>query len=338
MLKIDYKYKTNKCVAVDIVDNVGGYIGLGSRQIEVKDFSKLEHMIDILHIFLEPLTIQEAIKKYNGDESDFYETFTLLKDKNFICENYKFTESRYDRNYIHYMSYGVDPVSTQNKLESSTVVIIGCGGIGNHISAILAGVGVGKIVLVDFDIIELTNLTRQILFTEDDIGLKKTKILKRELSKRNSNIKIEIIDLEIKNIKSLELIPKADIWVLSADEPRNIGKWVHDYCSNKKQAYIRGCYLNDIAVYGPLYIPEKSEEYIFSKKSKNLKLKEKIRKINAAFKVATFPTVNAISAAQCAADIIKYLGNYSTPQSLDKRIGIWSDEEKVHSINLSKAL
>ncbi len=50
----------------------------------------------------------------------------------------------------------------------------------------LAASGVGKLTLVDNDVIELTNLTRQILFTEEDIGLPKTKVLKRTLIRRNS--------------------------------------------------------------------------------------------------------------------------------------------------------
>lgn len=45
----------------------------------------------------------------------------------------------------------------------------------------------------------------------------------------------------------------------------NLGKIVHEYCEMKEQPYIRGCYLNDISVVGPLYNPHSSKEYLISK-------------------------------------------------------------------------
>ncbi|WP_273789640.1 ThiF family adenylyltransferase [Bartonella sp. ML70XJBT] len=76
--------------------------------------------------------------------------------------------NRYSRSHLHYQSYGMHPASVQHTLLQKSVVILGRGGIGNHVSAMLAASGVGKLTLVDNDVIELTNLTRQILFTEED--------------------------------------------------------------------------------------------------------------------------------------------------------------------------
>jgi molybdopterin/thiamine biosynthesis adenylyltransferase len=60
--------------------------------------------------------------------------------------------------------------SGQARLRKSSVGIIGLGGLGSIISMYLAGAGVGKLLLVDFDTVSLTDLHRQLLYTIDDIG------------------------------------------------------------------------------------------------------------------------------------------------------------------------
>ncbi|KEC54736.1 ThiF family adenylyltransferase [Bartonella koehlerae] len=68
--------------------------------------------------------------------------------------------NRYSRNHLHYQNYGMYPASIQHTLLQKKVVILGCDGIGNHVSAILASSDVGKLILADNDVIEMTNLTR----------------------------------------------------------------------------------------------------------------------------------------------------------------------------------
>lgn len=112
--------------------------------------------------------------------------------------------NRYSRNHLFYNLYGADHLLVQKKLLSKHVTIIGCGGIGSHISYLLTTAGIGKITLVDNDIIEVSNLNRQFLFTEQDIGKKKTKILSRELKKRNSLIEINTIEININSEKDIK--------------------------------------------------------------------------------------------------------------------------------------
>lgn len=95
----------------------------------------------------------------------------------------------------------------QEKLKNSKVVIIGCGALGTVISNNLARSGVGYIKIVDRDYIELSNLQRQLLFDEEDIGkaLPKSIAAKRKLEKINSDIEIEseVVDLNSKNIEKI---------------------------------------------------------------------------------------------------------------------------------------
>lgn len=106
-------------------------------------------------------------------------------------------KNRYSRNHLHYQSYGMNPETVQYTLSQKMVVILGCGGIGSHVSVILASSGVGKLILVDNDVIEISNLTRQILFTEQDVGLPKTTVLRRELLQRNSESEVTELQMSI---------------------------------------------------------------------------------------------------------------------------------------------
>lgn len=93
----------------------------------------------------------------------------------------------------------------QEKLKKSKIFIAGAGGLGSPISMYLAVAGVGTIVLVDNDVVEMTNLNRQILHGDSDIGRKKTVSGKETLIRLNQDIEVEVTDTTIdeSNISSL---------------------------------------------------------------------------------------------------------------------------------------
>lgn len=77
----------------------------------------------------------------------------------------------------------------QEKLGQSRVLVVGAGGLGCPVLLYLAGAGVGTIGIADGDVVDMTNLHRQVLFTEDSIGLNKATEAARLLNKRNSSIR-----------------------------------------------------------------------------------------------------------------------------------------------------
>ncbi len=95
----------------------------------------------------------------------------------------------------------------QLKLNSSSVVIIGCGALGSNIATFLVRAGVGKVRIVDRDFIEYHNLQRQVLFDEEDIKaeLPKAVAAERHLKKVNSSIEVEgvVADVNYANIERL---------------------------------------------------------------------------------------------------------------------------------------
>ena len=123
--------------------------------------------------------------------------------------------------------------SEQNveKLEKSRITIIGIGGIGCPLATYLVSSGLKYIQLIDGDIIEKSNLNRQILFTSDDIGQKKVTVAKKKLLKINPNCQIKIIDenLDKSNLNNLYnssiIIDTSDSWETM--------KIVNEYCVNE---------------------------------------------------------------------------------------------------------
>lgn len=82
----------------------------------------------------------------------------------------------------------------QEKLNEARVLIVGLGGLGSPVSMYLASAGVGHIVLVDFDKVDISNLQRQIVHTTSDIGRLKVNSAREHLQAINPDIKIDCID------------------------------------------------------------------------------------------------------------------------------------------------
>lgn len=99
----------------------------------------------------------------------------------------------------------------QAKLRSAKVLIIGAGGLGSPIALYLAAAGVGKIGIVDFDKVSYSNLQRQVLFSESDIGRAKVDVVKDRLNNMNSGVEVKTYDLKLTAQNALDIIPEYDI-------------------------------------------------------------------------------------------------------------------------------
>lgn len=105
----------------------------------------------------------------------------------------------------------------QEKLKNARVLVVGAGGLGSPISTYLAIAGVGKIILADFDTVELSNLNRQFLHHEKDIGRTKIESAKEKLLSMNPGIEVETIGEMISEANIEYLIPECDIIVDALD-------------------------------------------------------------------------------------------------------------------------
>ncbi|MFC2115384.1 ThiF family adenylyltransferase [Bacteroidota bacterium] len=101
----------------------------------------------------------------------------------------------------------------QSSLENATVFIAGLGGLGNPVSMYLAAAGIGCLRICDNDRVELSNLNRQILYTENDIGRPKTDCTIKRISEFNSITKLESLTASINEENIGNLAGNADILV-----------------------------------------------------------------------------------------------------------------------------
>jgi len=95
--------------------------------------------------------------------------------------------------------------NAQKQISNSKIVVLGVGALGSLISELAVRAGIKDILLIDYDIISLSNLHRQFIYDEDDIGKLKVQVLKEKLKKINKkiNIKTKIISIDDNNIKEI---------------------------------------------------------------------------------------------------------------------------------------
>lgn len=108
-------------------------------------------------------------------------------------------------------------VSGQRKLKSASVLLIGAGGLGSPLAMYLAAAGIGRIGLVDYDIIDVTNLQRQLLYGDSDIGKAKLDVAKQRIAHINPHIQIDTYNEPLTSANALELFEPYDIIVDGTD-------------------------------------------------------------------------------------------------------------------------
>lgn len=123
-------------------------------------------------------------------------------------------------------------------LQSKKVLIIGVGGVGQHISTYLVTNGVEDITIVDFDKVEISNLNRQILLSEEDIGKSKVDVVKRALNAKNGDVKIKSINVKLDKSNVSDIITtEYDVVVDALDNWE--GKFlISDECHKKQLPFL----------------------------------------------------------------------------------------------------
>jgi molybdopterin/thiamine biosynthesis adenylyltransferase len=166
---------------------------------------------------------------------------------------------RYDRGHAFYR--WVDRIprggswDVQLKLRDARVVVVGVGGAGGAAAQALAATGVGHLHCVDSDVVELSNLNRQVLYDEDDIGRPKVEAAVARLTRLNSDIEVTGERFAVRDQDDLaRLIDGFDVLVLGADRPGDIRSWANRACLAAGVPWVDGGYhgaLLTLAAYTP---------------------------------------------------------------------------------------
>jgi molybdopterin-synthase adenylyltransferase len=127
----------------------------------------------------------------------------------------------------------------QLKLRSSKVCVVGIGGLGNPIATRLVAMGVGKIRIVDRDVVELSNLHRQTIFDESDIGQVKVEAATKKLKKMNSDVLIEALPVSVNDYTAFDIIEGCDV-VIDALDSVNARYSLNKACVKKNVPFVTG--------------------------------------------------------------------------------------------------
>ncbi|CAO1432602.1 unnamed protein product [Diamesa hyperborea] len=147
----------------------------------------------------------------------------------------------------------------QRSLKDGSVLIVGAGGLGCPVSSNLAGAGVGKIGIIDYDDIEIHNLHRQLLHTEESIGKSKVESIKKFINNLNSDIEVQCYKVVLNSSNAMEIISKYDV-VVDATDNVATRYLLNDACVLLKKPLVSGSALQlegQMTVYnyanGPCY-------------------------------------------------------------------------------------
>lgn len=311
-----------------------------SLKVEEKSF-----LIDLLYEIKKTGSAgqQEVFKQlsinHDISKDEFQEILQTLIDNNIVKFNTKSMHRLSDKELMKYdrqiKSFATlkgnhidDAIRFQEKIKNSSIGILGVGGVGSYVAYGLTAMGVGKLTLIDYDHIELSNTSRQMLYTENDIGKQKLEVAHQKLSLVNPTTEIVTINKRITKSVDLEMhLNKVDILILCADTPR--GKIVYivdEACQNKNCPFILGFPSFNQITCGPLIIPNKTRSYaeifpnIMEIEKTNISNdeREKTDWINAGLVATIIDPYNAIAGKLVVLEVIKFLTEFSPCQLIDR--------------------
>ena len=127
----------------------------------------------------------------------------------------------------------------QIKLKNSKICVVGVGGLGNPITSRLAAMGVGHLRIIDRDVIELSNLHRQTMYDESDVGQIKVEVATKKLQKLNPDCKIESLAISVNEYNAKEIIDGCDV-VIDALDSVNARYALNKACVEKNIPFVTG--------------------------------------------------------------------------------------------------
>ena len=150
----------------------------------------------------------------------------------------KFTKKQIDR-YSRQIILKKIGVIGQKKLLKASVLIVGAGGLGSPIAIYLAALGIGKIGIIDKDSVEISNLSRQIIFSTNDLKKNKSSVAINKLRKINPDIKLHSFNKRLTKKNINQIAKNFDLIVDGSDNFRT-RFLINDYCLKNRKILVSG--------------------------------------------------------------------------------------------------
>lgn len=186
--KLSLHFPELKKSLLDEQDNIRGFVNLFVGDDNIRDLQQERTPLSPGSV----LSIIPAIAGGSGEEAIPFSKEEL---------------ARYNRHII-IPDFGLE---AQKRLKAAKVLVVGSGGLGSPLLLYLAAAGVGTIGIVDFDVVDDSNLQRQVLFGVGDIGTLKVEAAKRRLEQLNPYIEIRTYNTQLTSENALEIIREYDV-------------------------------------------------------------------------------------------------------------------------------
>ncbi|WP_165041120.1 HesA/MoeB/ThiF family protein [Dysgonomonas sp. ZJ709] len=163
---------------------------------------------------------------------------------------------RYTRNIL-IEGFGEDG---QQKLKQSKVLVVGAGGLGSPVLFYLAAAGVGTLGIIDYDVVDISNLQRQILHQTTDLGKNKIESAKEKLTALNPEVKVNTYGFKFTTDNAAEIIKEYD-FVVDCCDNYTTKFLINDVCVKEQKPYSHGAVLalrGEIMTYIPGYADYRS--------------------------------------------------------------------------------
>lgn len=197
----------------------------------------------------------------------------------------------------------------QERIGSGTALLIGVGGIGCAAASYLASSGVGRLVLVDFDTVDVTNLGRQVLYEPEDIGAPKAQRAMERLTRINPDIEIQAVTERLDGNALDEAIRDADV-VLDGSDNFATRFQVNDACVATGTCLVSGAAIRlegQLSIFGPDYTTSPCYRCVYKEADESLE--------NCAGNGVLAPVPGVIGTLM-AVEALKYLAGIDSPRGV----------------------
>ncbi len=273
-------------------------------------------------------------KKMNIIKSEEAEIDQIIKNKNY---------QKYDRQIKNFATLpnltAMNGIKYQDKLADCTITIVGIGGVGSYVAYGLAAIGIKQLNLIEGDIVELSNTSRQILYLEKDIGFPKINIAEKKLLEISSSIKINKFNEFVSkdNLDQIvQFVGESDLIIQCADTPRDSIEYLIDEISEKSNVpwLTFAPYAFSKIFLGPLIIPNVTRtlsEMIPNISKNNSSV---VKRINNNFSPTIMDPYNGIAAKMALIEVVKFITGYTKSSVIDQRIVLDTETWEIEKYDL----
>lgn len=294
-------------------------------------------VVNLLQLFDGKTSLNEVAEKYPGlnrEQLNDFVTF-LNKEHVLILNNSSYTATQKNEQYRlintleEYCYSSSEVIECIDKITSSKVVVIGVGAVGSNVATYLASCGVGEIILIDNDVVDISNLHRQFFF-EEDIGQKKSLTLAARLQVINPSVSVASIDdkIDATFFDRNQLPNDVSVIINCSDEPSvdYTSEIIAKYCMPRHIPHIVGGGYNlHQTLIGQTIIPYETacfncfSIYLNNKSTKELKNVKKLHRDKR--KLGSFSPLSGIAATLASLDALKLIvGKKQYLQQTNKRV------------------